>query len=240
MNHILQPNLPKNKVSVFIADAFIPDAIVLPPPEIGILPESLRLHADLGITLIAGKKAVCPPETYYYYKKMLLPYGFEIIEGKSHIGCNYPEDSAYNVGIVGNKCFLNKSVCDEKLYDILICEGYEIVPVKQGYTKCSICPIDENTFITGDKGIYEAGKKAGLTVLLISNDGIKLPGYENGFWGGSCGMGDKDVLLVNGEIETMKDGKLIKDFLDERNIRIKNLKKGEVTDIGSILPLMTT
>lgn len=240
MNHILHPNIPKNKVSVFIADTFIPDAIVLPPPTVDILPLSLQRHADLGISIVSSNKAVCPPETYNYYKEVLQPYGFEVIQGKSHVGCNYPEDSAYNVCIVGKKCFLNKRVCDERLYDILICEGYEIVPVKQGYTKCSICPIDEKTFITGDEGIAAAGRNLGFEVLLISNKGIKLSGYKNGFWGGCCGLGDKDTLLINGEIDNLTDSKIIKDFLARRQIKIKNLKKGEVTDIGSILPLMTT
>ena len=240
MNHIIHPNIPKNKVSVFIADTFIPDAIVLPPPTVAILPSALQRHTDLGIVIVSSNKAVCPPETYNYYKKLLQPYNFEVIEGKSHIGCNYPEDSAYNVCIVGKKCFLNKRVCDERLYDILICEGYEIAPVKQGYTKCSICPLDENTFITGDAGIAAAGRKLGFEVLLISNEGIKLSGYKNGFWGGCCGLGGKDTLLVNGEIESLKDGETIKEFLSQRQIKIKNLKKGEVTDIGSILPLMST
>ena len=159
-NFLSKPNIPEKKVSLYIADTFIPDATVLPPPEIGVLPEGLRRHADLGIVLVSKNTAVCPPETYDYYEKHLSPYGFCIIEGKSNIGCNYPYDSAYNVGIVGNKCFLNKSVCDERVYDILISEGYEIIPVRQGYTKCSICPIDENTFVTGDKGIFDAGRKA--------------------------------------------------------------------------------
>ena len=75
---------------------------------------------------------------------------------------------------------------------------------------------------------------------MISNEGIKLSGYKNGFWGGCCGLGGKDTLLVNGEIESLKDGETIKEFLSQRQIKIKNLKKGEVTDIGSILPLMST
>lgn len=235
-----KPNIPDKKVSVFIADAFIPDGIVLSPPEIPVLPDGLKKHADLGICLVSSNDAVCPPETFSYYEKMLSPYGFKVYEGKSHIGCNYPEDSAYNVGIIGNKCFLNKDVCDERLYDILISKGYEIIPVRQGYTKCSICPIDENTFITGDKKIAEEGRKRGFDALLISNEGIRLFGYENGFWGGCCGMGDKDVLLVNGEISTLKDGKIIEEFLMKKGIKIKSIKKGEVTDIGSVLPLMTT
>lgn len=240
MKPVSSPNLPKGTVSVFIADVPIEGATVIKPPEMEMLPPSLSRHADLSIAIVSSKKAVCPPESYAYYKSALSPYGFEIIEGKTHLGCNYPEDSAYNVCIIGKKCFLNKKVCDPTLYDILICEGYEIISVNQGYTKCSLCPIDENTFITADKGIYDKGVEMGFEALLISNKGILLPDYKNGFWGGCCGLGAPDTLLINGDVETLKSGKLIKEFLNKKGIKIKNLKKGEVIDIGSILPLMTT
>ncbi len=240
MKPVSTPNLPESKVSVFIADVPIEGATVIKPPRMDMLPPSLSRHADLSIAIVSSKKAVCPPESYAYYKSALSPYGFEIIEGKTHLGCNYPEDSAYNVCIIGKKCFLNKKVCDPRLYDILISEGYEIILVNQGYTKCSICPIDESTFITADEGIYKKGIKAGLQALLISNEGIILPDYKNGFWGGSCGLGAPDTLLVNGDVKNLKSGKLIKEFLNRKEIKIKNLRKGEVIDIGSILPLMTT
>ena len=232
------PYLPQKKASVFIADCKIENCIVISPPEISALPKGLIRHADLGICIVSEKKAVCPPESCAYYREKLSPYGFKILSGKSSIGSNYPSDSAYNVGIVGKKCFLNKSVCDEHLYEILISEGYEIINVKQGYTKCSICPVDEESFITGDKGIACAGENAGMNVLLISNDNISLRGYSNGFFGGCTGKSSKDELLLNGDINTLPDCERIKDFLKERNIRIKSIKEGEVTDIGSIIPLI--
>ena len=233
------PYLPQNKVTLFIADTKIPDAEVITPPSIDILPPSMRRHADLGIVIISKKKAVCPPESYAYYRNVLSPFGFEIIEGKTSLGRHYPDDSAYNVGIVGKKCFLNKKICDEKLYEALVLLGYELIEVKQGYTKCSICPINENSFITGDVSIANAGRNAGMEVLLITNDNISLSGFSNGFFGGSTGMGSRNELLINGNIDTLPDRDAIKEFLAEKNIQLKNLTEGEVTDIGSIIPLMT-
>lgn len=234
------PYLPKEKVTLFIADTNIPDAAVIIPPEIECLPVSMRRHADLGIVIISSKKAVCPPQSYAYYKNVLSVYGFEIIEGKSSLGRHYPKDSAYNVGIVGKKCFLNKKVCDEVLYETLLAESYEIIEVKQGYAKCSICPVDENAFITGDVSIARAGEKAEMEVLLVSNDNIALPGFSNGFFGGCCGMGSKNELLINGDIDLLPDSEKIRKFLSSKNIRIKKLKEGEILDIGSIIPLITT
>lgn len=235
----MKPYLPDKEVSVFIADTKINGATVITPPSIDILPVSMRRHADLGIVIISSKKAVCPPESYAYYKNALSDYGFKIVEGKNSLGRHYPKDSAYNVGIVGKKCFLNKKVCDEVLYETLLTEGYKIIEAKQGYSKCSICPIDENTFITGDVSIARAGENAGMEVLLISNDNIALSGFSNGFFGGCCGMGSKNELLINGDIDLLPDSEKIRDFLSSKNITIKKLKEGEVLDIGSIIPLMT-
>jgi len=234
------PYLPKNKATLFIADTNIPNATVIRPPVIDVLPLSMSRHADLGIVIISSKKAVCPPESCAYYKNELTPYGFEIIEGKNFLGRHYPKDSAYNVGIVGKNCFLNKKACDETLLEALTDEGYQIIEVRQGYSKCSICPIDENSFITSDVSIYKAGKEAGMDVLLISNYNILLSGFSNGFFGGCTGMRSKTKLLINGNINTLPDADKIKNFLDDKNIKITNLTEGEVTDIGSIIPLMTT
>ena len=233
------PYLPKKEASVFIADCKIENKTVITPPDISSLPPALRRHADLGICIVSPKKAVCPPESSAYYGEKLMPYGIEIITGQTHLCSNYPKDSAYNVGIVGKKCFLNKDVCDSLLYEILISEGYEVIHIRQGYTKCSICPIDENSFITADKGIYNAGIKSGMDALLISNENISLPPYPNGFFGGCCGLGSEKELLINGNIDTLPDAERLKNFLEKRSINIKSIKEGEVTDIGSIIPLIT-
>ncbi len=239
MKYIATPNLPQDKVSLFIADAHIEDAVVISPAPLNILPTGIRYHADLGICVLGGNKAVCPLDSYEYYKGKLSLYGFEIIKGNFPLGCHYPHDSAYNICIVGKKCFLNKDVCDSTLFDILTSEGYEIINVKQGYTKCSICPVDENSIITADASIAKAAEKCGMDVLLISNNGILLEGYDNGFFGGCCGLGAKDTLLINGDIENFPDGDAVRNFLNKKSINITDLKKGPLTDIGSIIPLMT-
>ncbi len=226
-------------MTIFIANTEIPGATVILPSELSSLPAPLQKHADLGICLVSDKKAVCPPDSFEYYKEKLAHYEIEIIKGEKALTCNYPGDSAYNVCIAGKKCFLNKSVCDRVLLDILTSEGYEIINVRQGYTKCSICPIDENSIITADVSIEKAAKEHGMDVLLISNKGIVLDGYDNGFFGGCTGMENKSTLLVNGNIDFFPDGDAVKEFLKNKGITIKNLKKGPLVDIGSILPLMT-
>ena len=232
------PYLPEKEAKVFIADAEIKGAIVIKPPKMNMLEKPISCHADLSICMVSQKKAVCPPESCAYYKLALGMYGFSVIEGKTNLGKHYPKDSAYNVCIVGNKCFVNTKICDPVLLETIYDEGKEIIHVPQGYTKCSICPIDENTIIAADDRICAEARKRGMECLLISNEGVHLDGYNYGFFGGACGMISSNKLLVNGEISTLKSAEEIKKFLSERKIEIKSIKKGKVLDIGSIIPVM--
>ena len=47
-----------------------------------------------------------------------------------------------------------------------------------------------------------------------------------------------DVLALNGELSAFLGGAAVQSFLNERKIKITNLKKGKICDIGSVIPLM--
>lgn len=232
------PYLPEEKATVFIADCSIDGAKTIIPPSIDELPQSMRRHADLGICIISENEAVCPPCTADYYKRVLSPYGFTITMGKSNPKSNYPYDCAYNVGIAGKKCFLNKDICDAVLMGRLQELEYDLIHVKQGYAKCSMCAVDENRVITGDVSIARAAEKNEVKVLFIPNDNIILKGFSNGFIGGCLGMADKNTLLVNGELELLDNANQIQKTLYDEGITPVAVKKGAVTDIGSIIPLI--
>ena len=55
----------------------------------------------------------------------------------------YPYDAGLNFCIVGDKLFFNPKTANAKLVEKCGCKQF--IPVKQGYTKCSICVIDENS-----------------------------------------------------------------------------------------------
>lgn len=239
MNYIDSPYLPKKRASLFIADTHIENAVVIRPPQIFCMQSSMQHHADLGISIISKKMAVCAKETYTYYKGALSEFGFEIIEGNSSLKGNYPHDCAYNVGIAGKKCFMNTKICDSTLFNALKNNGYDIIHVNQGYAKCSMCAVDENSLITSDVSIYRAATQRKMDALLVSNDNIKLDGFENGFFGGASGF-DGENIIINGNAKRLSDYEAIKKFLSERGIGIISLKDGDITDIGSIIPLMTT
>ena len=109
MQFIDLPNLPDKKTALCISAVNIDEATVISPCALNALPEGLRNHADLGICVVSAGKAVCPPDSYEYYNEKLSHYGFSIIKGETFLDSHYPKDSAYNVCIVGKKCFLNKN-----------------------------------------------------------------------------------------------------------------------------------
>ncbi len=230
------PYLPSGPVELAVSGFPVPGVRMLPPPEIKALPPALRRHADLGLCPLGGGEAVCPPDTYAYYSELLEPYGFSVICGGQALGVSYPADTAYNVVVAGKFAVLNPAVCDRLLLRELE-RRFEIIAVKQGYAKCSVAPVGENAVITGDAGIASAAERAGLETLLISNAGVALPPYANGFFGGACGLAGPNLLAVNGSLSAMDDGKIIREFLDDHGVSALELSPEPPFDTGSLIPL---
>ena len=233
---ISAPYLPEAAVTLAVSGFEVPGIKIIPPPEIPVLPPQLRRHADLGLCPIGAGQVVCPPDTYSYYFRLLTPYGFSVIKGGQALGVSYPADTAYNVVVVGNFALMNPDICDPILLKLLA-ERYEIIPVKQGYAKCSVAPIGKTALITADAGICRAAERAGLDTLLIENSGVLLPPYENGFFGGACGMTGPKTLTVNGSIDHMESGGKIRDFLEAHGITAMEIHTGAPFDTGSLIPL---
>jgi hypothetical protein len=63
-------------------------------------------------------------------------------------------------------------------------KNFNIIDVKQGYTKCSVLPVSNNAFITDDISIYNQCVSFGIDVLYVGKGDVSLPGYNYGFIGG--------------------------------------------------------
>ena len=113
------------------------------------------------------------------------------------------------------------------------------INIKQGYSKCSICIVDENSIITSDKGIYKSVKEYGIDCLLISSGNINLLELDSGFIGGCTGFISKNKIGFFGDIKKHPDYESIKKFIKSKNKEIVILSKENLLDLGSIIPLMT-
>jgi hypothetical protein len=165
----------------------------------------------------------------------LSPMGFNIKCGEN-IGNIYPYDIAYNAALVGRFLFCHENNTDKLILEQAEIRGLTIIDITQGYAKCSIAPVNQNAIITGDKQIHGAAIKNGIDSLLVSNEGVLLKGYNNGFIGGATvKIGNK--LFFTGDISIHKDYKKIKEFCMNHSIEIAYEKNEPLYDYGSPLYL---
>ena len=237
------PNLPENKVTLAAVGNY-PEIITALGNE-GIrtisfshdsLPDETKNHADMLLCHTGKNRIFTVPGID---SKALLKEGFELFTSEE-IGNSYPNDVKLNVAVGKGFYICNPKTIDSNLSNTLKEAGLDRTEVNQGYTKCSVCFVANKAVITEDPSIYKALRKTEADVLLISQGDIYLSEKHSGFFGGSSGKISKDTLAVSGELKYHKDGDRIINFCHAHNVKIKELRKGRIVDIGSILPLLET
>lgn len=157
---------------------------------------------------------------------------------------NYPGNVRYNAVCTGKYFIHNLQYTDPDLLAAAEAKAaaehtrLTKIHVKQGYTRCSLLPVDDRSFITSDAGIAKTLADYDIDVLLIRPGHILLPGFDYGFIGGTGGgllLAGRRLLVINGNIETHPDHKKIATFLEDRDIDLYYPKNSPLMDIGSIL-----
>lgn len=251
MVFIANPNLPDRPVSLAVVDSRISDASSRSLGRLGIM--LLRIsahkalygavcsHPDMLLHHVGGNLIVYAPGTDAGLLNALRYCGFSLLQGEKELTGTYPGDIAYNVARVGKYYFHNLRYTDPVIADYMNRLGIEPVHIEQGYAKCSILPVDERSIVTTDAGIAKAAEKKGLDVLLLEcGSSIRLAGLNCGFIGGSCAMISDRLCAVNGSLRKLADSERLISFLSEKQISIIELSNYDVTDIGSIIPLMVS
>lgn len=114
------------------------------------------------------------------------------------------------------------------------CHYLKKIPVKQGYTRCNLLFLGKNHYLTSDTGIDETLKRHGFEGLFVSPEGIVLPGFQNGFIGGTIGIyGEK--VFITGSLQRFPQGRKVKNYLEALNYEIIELCDGPLMDAGGIL-----
>lgn len=194
--------------------------------------EPLEAHPDLLLHNLPNGDLVVDRDNYEYYKNLFDDYN--IIKSSSSLDCKYPKDISLNASVFKNLFIHNLKYTDEKLLDYYSKNGYKLINVRQGYTKCNIS-IGKNVLITSDRDIYEKVRKF-EKILLIDHKQIILTGFNYGFIGGASGLID-DTLYFTGSLEKHSSYNKIIEFLEENNEKYDFLSKSDIIDYGSILSL---
>ena len=238
MKFVVRPNLPQNAENVIIAGN-TPENILseleklgisyILSPEIPFATKGLSFHPDMQLAHMGNDRILVHKSAFEYYGKFIPA---EVGES-GNLG-TYPDDVAYNVAIVGKHMICNEKYTDKKILGTF---GGEIINVKQGYSKCSVAVVDENSVITSDDGIYAVLKGHNMNVLKIGQGHIELAGYEYGFIGGACGKLKKDLLAFTGNIKKHPYFTEIDSFCRNVGVYPYSLSNESLVDVGSILPL---
>ena len=190
-------------------------------------------HVDIHVCKV--NNSIVLENSFYNYLN-----NEEYVRGSSSVYNRYPEDIKYNVCVLGNIAVHDFKHTDPKVLELLKTKNYELINVNQGYTKCSIAVIDENSIILNDKGIYDKLKKCNLNILFLDYEpNIKLlseNGYseKSGFVGGVISRID-DYVFVSGDLKKIDEKNKIREFIESKNLKIIDFDGLDIIDYGGIV-----
>lgn len=235
-----KPNLPSDKVVHIVANGEYPQFInelekcglnVLLTEKCSAVLPAIGSHADMLFANL-GNGEFLIEKSQTNLKRKLTQLNLFTQYNDIELGEKYPDDITLNACIVADKV-----ICGKKGVHWAIKNSRDIIEVSQGYAKCSVCVVDENSLITDDISIHKACISAGFDVLLVSKGSVTLDGFDYGFIGGCCGKISEDTIAFCGDLNTHSDSAKIKSFLSMRNVYPFSLGSGKLTDIGSLLPV---
>ncbi len=188
--------------------------------------EAVASHADMLLCPIGNSLAV--HGLYYAENKDLFDQTkIKTVQANESVSKKYPND------ILLNGLFLSQTLYGrtDKLSSLLTDFASEQVFVKQGYTRCSVCKVNENAIITADRSIAEAASARGVDVLLITPGHILLDGYDYGFIGGAS-LTYRDKIFFFGNIKNHPDHLKMRDFAEKYSAKLISLSDMPLCDIG--------
>ena len=207
-------------------------------PDNPMVDQRLSGHADLSVFHPGGDTLYLAP----YYRgsslhESLLANGFRCLFPEWEQGPAYPYDAALNACVMGDAFLYNPGVTAPEIVSTFDSGRFRMIPVRQGYVKCSVCVLDDSSLITSDAGIAAAAREKGLNVLQIRPGYVRLDGYPYGFIGGAAFKASHDLMFFTGSLDLLPEREQILFFLEEHGIRPVYLTELPLFDVGSILPI---
>lgn len=199
--------------------------------------ESISYHPDIVIHPVNHNTLVIAPNVFDYYVDKLKDMGIKLIKGEKFLESKYPEDIAYNVGRLSEVAIHNFKYTDPVLKFYLEKENLDLINVNQGYTKCSLAVVGEDSGITADHQIYKKLMSLGYKILLIDPGYILLEGQKYGFIGGTNGSNCNGESMISGSLNEHPNKEEILRFFDENKIKLNFLSQKKILDIGTIITL---
>lgn len=185
--------------------------------DTGLVYPEVATHPDIYMC----KLGTVPESPIFYLKDDL------------NLGYKYPENIKYNAVCMGKYFIHNLKYTSSLLLDTVISKGLETINVKQGYTKCNMVVINDNSAITSDEGIFMDTQNK-IDLLLIKSGHVKLGKFPYGFLGGASGRVGNEIIF-NGNLELHPNCEDIFNFITNQGLKVKYFREYPLEDIGSII-----
>jgi hypothetical protein len=197
----------------------------------GITYDAVSGHADVFMCQISNNVFVVAPNIPDKFLNKIDKHDIEVIKGHNLVGQKHPASVHYNALVTKNLLIHNLDICDHAILET--CKEKKHIHVNQAYTRCNLISLNEDVFITSDKGIEKTLSNEGLNVEYFDPHEIVLPGFYYGFIGGTMGVVDKEVFIV-GSLSSNKQGERLKHLIDNSGYTLHELYDGKWFDAGSI------
>ncbi len=215
--------------------AAFPGALGIPVPRSNIVYASIASHPDIFAFTPNGLDVVVSSELSDEICKSLSSAGLRVIRSCVAPKGEYPHTCVLNAVRVGKYIFHNTRHTDLAIKDLAAELGFELVHINQGYARCSVIPVGEDSLITCDAGIAKTALSKGLDCILVSTDKLLLPGQRHGFIGGSTGVTSDGAIFFLGDLSQHTDGISIISFLSRHKIQYMDIPGLPLFVAGSIL-----
>ncbi len=206
---------------------------VIPLPEWKGLPEPVSSHPDMLFYPLPDGKILAGKDYYNENREFFSSLSDAFILDEKTPSGKYPFDVRFDCLGINNVLY----GMDGYVSELIVNQYSSFVPVKQGYTRCSVAMLSENCAVTADRGIASALKNNGLDVLVIRPGHIELKGYGCGFIGGAGAFLRDGVYGFFGDLYSHPDGDMIAEFADAHKIKAVSLSDEPLSDNGGLLIL---
>ena len=248
MRFVETPNLPVCASTVIIGEKYcniLQNGVgklginILPMPDNPCIDARLSGHADLSVLHLGGNRLLLAPYLKgSSFSQQLGNMGFDLEFADIEQSALYPNDAQMNVCIIGDKVIYNpKTVPDVMVKYLTFGDRAVQINNRQGYSRCSVCVVNDNAIITADEGIYRSAKAHGIDVLKIMPGYIDLPGFDYGFVGGASFKISDTKLAFTGGLDRHPDAERITEFASLHNIDIVYITDKRAFDIGGAIPI---
>lgn len=211
---------------------------VIKIPKCNKIYDAINGHPDIQMNILknnTNNDLIIHKDISQNFRNILEEKRIKYIVSEKSLESSYPSDIILNALILKDYFIHTLAYTDENLFNSQ--KSKINVNVPQGYTKCSVLPINENALITSDKGIYKILNTYGFDILLLPPGDILLPSLNYGFIGGAGGMISPHKIAFFGELDQYKYGNQVKKFLLKHGVTPIYLRKGKLIDRGSLFVL---